>query len=142
VLVMQNQRPDIQQWVTTPQFVNGSELTYNDNQTLDFGGSNEFRYIDLRSLRLASERMANIAIDSSVRVNLVADVNYHNASYASVFDENGSFFIRNQDKANALAESDYVEVTFTLEDPNATDGDVYVVGGDNNYRRDELNQKA
>lgn len=142
VLVMQNQRPDVQQWLTTPLFVNGNELTYNDNQTLDFGGSNEFRYIDLRSLRLASERMANITIDSTVRVNLVADVNYHNASYASVFDENGNFFIRNQDKANALAESDYVEVTFTLEDPNATDGDVYVVGGFNNYRRDELNRMA
>src|SRR5690606_37682703 len=46
VLVMQNRRPDVQQWLATPQFVNGNELTYHDNRTLDFGGSNEFRYID------------------------------------------------------------------------------------------------
>jgi len=140
VLVMQNQRPDIQEWLMTPQFVNGSELVYRDNRTLDFGGSNEFRYIDLRSLRLASERVSNIAIDSTVRVTLVNDDNYNTASYASVFDENGSFFIRNQDKTDASTESDYVEVTFTLAAPQTTDGEVYIVGGFNNYRRTELNR--
>ncbi|WP_257656870.1 type IX secretion system plug protein [Parapedobacter lycopersici] len=140
VLVMQNQRPDVQEWLTSPQFVNGNELTYQDNRTLDFGGGNEFRYIDLRSLRLASERMADIAIDSTARVNLVPDINYRTAAYASVFDENGGFFIRNQDKASASAESDYIEVTFTLEDREQVPGTIYVVGGFNNYRREPANQ--
>ncbi|WP_257667113.1 type IX secretion system plug protein [Parapedobacter tibetensis] len=140
ILVMQNQRPDIQQWLTTPLFVNNQELTYNDNKTLDFGGGNEFRYMDLRSLRLASEHVANIAVDSSVRVDLVPDKNYSGASYASVFDENGLFFIRNQDKADATTESDYVWVTFTLEDDTMTGGSVHVVGGFNNYHCDESNK--
>lgn len=140
ILVMQNQRPDIQEWLTTPQFVNNNELTYQDNNTLDFGGSNEFRYIDIRSLRLASERVASIVIDSSARIDLVTDQRYENASYASVFDENGTFFIRNQDKANAEAESDYIEVTFTLEDNKTNDGEIYVVGGFNQYIRSAENK--
>ena len=140
ILVMQNQRPDVQQWLTTPQFVNGSELRYHDNRTLDFGGGNEFRYIDLRSLRLASERMANIQLDSIARVDVLPDKNYQTSSYASTFDENGQFFIRNQDKDNADTESDYIEVTFTLADDAVTDGDVYVVGGFNGYQRNASNK--
>ena len=140
LLVMQNQRPDVQQWLTTPQFVNGSELRYHDNRTLDFGGGNEFRYVDLRSLRLASERMANIQLDSTARVDLLPDENYQTSSYASTFDENGQFFIRNQDKDDADTESDYIEVTFTLADDAVTDGDVYVVGAFNGYQRNESNK--
>jgi len=140
LLVMQNQRPDIQQWVTTPQYVNGSELKYNDNRTLDFGGGNEFRFVDLRSLRLASERMANIQVDSTVRVALLPDENYQQATYASTFDENGNFFIRNIDKENADTESDYIAVTFTLADDAVTDGTVYVVGAFNGYQRNESNR--
>lgn len=140
VLVMQNQRPDIQQWLTTPLFVNDNELTYNDNKTLDFGGGNEFRYIDLRSLRLASERVANIRLDSAAWVDLIPDKNYKDASYASVFDENGNFFVRNQDKADADTESDYVWVTFSLQSDAKTDGSVYVVGRFNDYARGTASQ--
>ncbi len=136
VLVMQNQRPDIREWLTTPHFVNNNELTYNDNNTLDFGGGNEYRYFDLRSLRLASERMANIRLDSAVHVDLVADKNERAASYASVFDENGNFFVRNQDKSDADTESDYAWVSFSLEDVTTTEGKVYVVGAFNNYTLD------
>lgn len=140
ILVMQNQRPDVNQWLTTPQFVNNNELTYNDNNTLDFGGGNEFRYFDLRSLRLASERVANIRLDSAVHATLVADEQYRDASYASTFDENGNFFVRNQDKADADTESDYVWVAFSLADEGTTDGSVYVVGAFNNYIRSEANK--
>src|SRR5690606_9803864 len=122
ILVMQNQRPDVQQWLTAPHFVNGNELSYKDNKTLDFGGGNEFRYFDLRSLRLASERVADIRLDSAVHVDLVTDENYRDAAYASTFDENGNFFIRNQDKADADTESDYAWVTFSLVDESTTGG--------------------
>jgi len=140
VLVMQNQRPDVQQWLSAPAFIRNNELVYNENHTLDFGGGNEFRYIDLRSLRLASERIAGIAMDSTVRVKLLPDESYHTASYASTFDENGAYFIRNLDKPDAETESDYIWVTFTLENTSVEDGSVYVVGGFNNYTRNDANK--
>lgn len=140
ILVMQNQRPDVQQWLTTPYFVSNHELTYNDNNTLDFGGGNEFRYFDLRSLRLASEQVANIRLDSGIHVSLVTDQNYQDAPYASTFDENGNFFVRNQDKADADTESDYAWVKFSLEDDVPEAGAIYVVGAFNNYIRGEKNK--
>lgn len=140
ILVMQNQRPDVQQWLTTPHFISSNELTYNDNKTLDFGGGNEFRYFDLRSLRLASEQVANIQLDSGIYVDLVSDQNYKGASYASTFDENGKFFIRNQDKADADTESDYAWIRFSLEDDVPETGAIYVVGAFNNYTRGEENK--
>ena len=140
ILAMQNQRPDIIEWLTTPRFVNNNELSYNDNRTLDFGGSNEFRYFDLRSLRLATERVADIRLDSAVYAYLVTDEYDDQAAYASTFDENGHFFIRNQDKADANTESDYAWVTFSLNDEGATDGDIYVVGAFNNYNRNTTNK--
>lgn len=140
ILAMQNQRPDIIEWLTTPQFVNNKELSYNDNRTLDFGGSNEFRYFDLRSLRLASERVADIRLDSAVYVSLVTDGYEDQVAYASTFDENGQFFIRNQDKSDTDTESDYAWVTFSLTDEEAIDGDIYVVGAFNNYSRDASNR--
>lgn len=140
VLVMQNLRPDVQQWLNRPHFVSNNRLTYNDVRTLDFGGGNEFRYIDLRSLRLASERVAAIRQDSLVRVELLPDENYRDATYASVFDENGAFYIRNQDRPEAETESDYAWVTFTLADPTTNVGTVYVVGGFNRFARNDNNR--
>lgn len=134
ILVMQNQRPDIQEWLTAPMFVNNTSLIYNNMATLDFGGANEFRFIDLRSMQLASERVAKISIDSNVRVTLMADENYGHAAYASVFDENGVFYIRNQERADAGIESEYAQVTFSLVGSNVSEGDVYIVGGFNRFQ--------
>lgn len=142
ILVMQNQRPDIQQWLTTPLFVSNNELTYNDNHTLDFDGGNEFRYIDLRSLRLAAEQIAHITLDSMVKVDLIPDRNYSTSSYASAFDEDGAFYIRNLDKTDADSESDYAWVTFTLEDSSTENGSVHVAGSFNNYKIEESNKMA
>lgn len=140
IRVMQNKRPDRDEWVSSPQFIDSHNLIYNDTKTLDFGGSNEFNYVDLRSTRLASERVAHIEIDSTVRVKLLPDQDRSTMSYGSVFDEDGSFFIRNQDKHDADSESEYMYVRFTLEDLTDRGGDVYVVGGFNEYQYSEENK--
>lgn len=142
IRVMQNQRPDRDEWLGAPHFISDQKLLYNDTKTLDFGGSNEFQYVDLRSTRLASERVAHIAIDSAVRVALRPDEDPSALRYGSVFDEDGAFFIRNQDKADADSESEYMEVRFALKDPQARDGNVYIVGGFNQYRYTDENKMA
>lgn len=146
VLVMQNQRPDVQQRLRQPSFVSNTELRYHDPKTLDFPGGNEFRYVDLRSLRLASERVADIRSDSLVRVDLLADKNLSPLAYGNLYDENGAFFIRNEDRPHAPEEADYAQVTFRLSADairNETDLNgqhIYVVGAFNNYRRNPENQ--
>lgn len=143
VLALQNQRPDVQQWLRKPSFVNGSELRYEDRTTLDFEGGNEFRYVDLRSLRLASERIAQLYTDSLVHAQLTPDLDLSTLAYGTLYDENGAFFLRNEDRPNALEESDYAQVTFSLNisSPDQYQGaGIYVVGAFNNYERKEENK--
>lgn len=146
VLLMQNQRPDVQQWLQQPSFVSDAELRYHDPRTLDFPGGNEFRYVDLRSLHLASERVTAIHRDSLVNITLQTDQNISTHAYGNLYDENGAFFIRNEDRPGALEEADYAQVTFQLDaaalnqKADLNGHKIYVVGGFNDYQRSHENQ--
>ncbi len=141
VLVMQNGRPDNLQWATRPAFIRQNQLVYNDTKTFEFEGGNEFRFFDIRSMRLQSERVAGIRRDTANLVQLLPDVSMNTASYTSSFDENGSFFIRNQDGRDNRTDADYATVAFTLnaEHPPG-DGDAYIVGKFNDYRLSDENK--
>lgn len=145
ILIMQNQRPDVQQWLRQPSMVQEGSLQYRDPSTFDFAAGNEFRYIDLRSFRLASDRIASLKTDSLVKIELFPDANHADLAYASTFDENGAFFIRNQDRPDALEEADYALVHFQLDPKEmaarlTADATIYVVGAFNQYRREEENR--
>lgn len=135
VLVMQNQRPDYMMRLQTPNFSGNNEFKYTDRETLDFKGNNEFRFVDLRSFRVASERMKTILIDSLPTVALYTDEDLHANSYASTFDENGRFYLRNRDLNDEDIDGDYATVNFSLKTERETNGAIYLVGGFNNYQR-------
>ncbi|SEM93165.1 protein of unknown function [bacterium A37T11] len=138
--VMQNGRQDVQEILTRPMYVQDNLLQYFNNKTLDFQAGNEFRFVDLRSLRLKSERVASLYRDSQVTVNLVTDHDQSTEKYTSSFDENGAFYIRNQDMDQQLNSADYAKVTFSLDIPRQTDGDIYLVGAFNSYIRNQENR--
>jgi hypothetical protein len=139
--VFQNGREESTQKITKPTFVRGDALIYNDLNTLDFTGGNEFRHFDLRSLRYQSERVSTITKDSANWVTLTPEPSYATAAYSFVFDGNGSFFIRNQEGRSATTDADYATVQFRL---NATkpkeDGAAYIVGAFNNFQLKEENK--
>lgn len=141
LVVRQNGRPDVEQSVDRPNQIRPGQLLYNDLRTLEFNGSNEFRKFDFRSLRLQSERVEQIYKDSVNTVQLLPDQPYTASNYSYSFDENGDFFIRNQDGHDPATDADYAYVTFTLEAqrPQGT-GDVYVVGKFNDYRISDGNK--
>lgn len=150
VLVMQNQRPDVQQWLSRPSHVQEGTIQYRDLTTLDFPGGNEFRYVDLRSMRLASERVREIYRDSLMRIELLTDQATTGQSYGSLFDENGAFYLDNQDRPDAPEESDYALVRFSMEvDPLSlaaweesplSESQIHVVGAFNQYQRTAENR--
>lgn len=133
--VMQNQRPDNMMILKTPMFIGTSEIKYNNSGTLDFLGNNEFRYADLRSFKGGSAQIQDIRIDSLVDVLLFTDQDNKGNTYASTYDENGKFYIRNLDYNNQDINGDYADVTFTLQGQEVVAGDIYVVGGFNNYQQ-------
>lgn len=136
ILVMQNGRNDQTQLTTKPLFVRNNELVYSDLRTNDFPGGNEFRRFDTRSFRFKSQSTASISKDSLFNVQLFRDPNWNTPTYTSQFDENGRFYIINQDGSNDDYDGDYGYITFTLDalQPDAS-GHAYIVGSFNNYQK-------
>lgn len=140
-VVMQNGIPQTASWNKTPTFVRPGSLVYNDVNYNDFPGGNEFRKFDMRSFRYKAENVKEIIRDTTNKVMLFTDQNGNVAKFTNQFDENGSFFIRNQDGRDANIESDYANVYFTLNSPVPnTPGDAYVVGRFNNYVLNEASK--
>ncbi|GHE32594.1 hypothetical protein GCM10017764_14440 [Sphingobacterium griseoflavum] len=141
VYVLQNQRPDRTLKLRQPNFFNTNLFRYNNAETLDFEGGSEFRFVDLRSFRTASERVQSLQTsDSTIIVHLYTDNDQQQNSYASTFDENGRFYIRNQDFNDQTVDSDYAIVHFSLKTEKKVTGNIYIVGGFNNYTRTAENK--
>lgn len=137
-MVMQNERADILQTTTKPQFIRGNQLIYNDIKTNDFPGGNEFRRFDLRSLRLNSEHIAKIYQDTINTVLLLGDLPWNQTNYTFRYDNNGIFFVRNQDGSDPRIDADYAHIHFSLAaDKTNKDEDVYILGKFNNYQKND-----
>jgi hypothetical protein len=135
VLIMQNGRNDNAQTYSRPTFIRPGQLVYNDIRSADFKGGNEFRRFDLRSLRFRSERISRIIQDSINTVILLPDISENRPAYTFNYDENGVFFIRNQDGRDNRIDADYSTVYLSLAAKKpASTGDAYVVGRFNDYR--------
>ena len=140
-LVMQNGRFDNAQFAERAAFVRQNQLVYNDMRTFDFAGGNEFRRFDIRSLRFQTERVRHIVRDSVNIVQLLPDPNLNTASYTFNYDENGAFFIRNQDGRNNSTDADYATVKLELvSEAPSSEGRAYVVGKFNDFQLKEENR--
>ncbi|MEJ7693120.1 DUF5103 domain-containing protein [Daejeonella sp.] len=139
--VVQNNRPDNAQQVLRPTFIRPGQLVYNDLRGTDFMGGSEFRRFDIRSLRFRTERVSKITQDTVNTVALLTDIPENIRSYTFLYDENGSFFIRNQDGRDNRTDGDYSTVQLTLASKRpSNDGEAYVVGQFNDYKlTDKLN---
>jgi hypothetical protein len=134
-VVMQNFNANTIQVNTKPAFVRPNQLVYNDLNTNDFWGNNEFRKFDTRSLRFKGDNVRDIYRDNeAVNVMLFQDISRNNSTFANQYDENGNFFVRNTDGRDDKTESEYMGVLFTLNAPAPTaNGEAYVIGRFNNY---------
>ncbi len=133
-VVMQNGIPETASLNTRPAFIKQGSLAYNDINTNDFFAGNEFRKFDTRSVRYKAEHVQEIFRDTAINVILSADLPNGTARYSNQLDENGDFFIRNQDGRDNITESDYANILFTLNAvPPTPRGSAYVVGRFNNY---------
>jgi hypothetical protein len=139
-VVLQNDMPHTATLNVKPSSIKPGELQYNDAYSNDFSAGNEFRKFDTRSLRNPSANVAEILRDTANHVSLFQDA-VVTGSYMKILDENGNFFIRNQDNRDVDTESDYAYVTFRLKAGTAIENkDVYVAGRFNNYQLSPANK--
>jgi hypothetical protein len=136
--IMQNRHTETGIMNTKPYSIRGSQLIYNDFNTNDFPGGNEFRHLDTRSLQVNSERINHIYRDSVNTVVLLPDHNRDRPEYTFQYDVDGKWFVNTQDYRDSQTEADYAHVYFNLAiNKTSREGSAYIVGQFNNYRLDE-----
>ncbi len=143
VVVIQNNYWGNVTVIDRPTIFRGNYFEYSDEENTSFQAGKEWRWIDLRSLRLMSERMDKLMdSDSSNRVDVYVkpDGERRQQLYVYYRDYNGIFTIENRDNANPYWQSDYAWTHFTFIPPGnrAYEGkSVYLFGELTNYEQDD-----
>ena len=138
VVVMQNNRWDNMQSASNPTFIRGKEFEYSSEDNFIFEGGKEFRWLDLRSFRLQSERVRRIEyLDKAYEVYPVPDTVRSPNRYFYYKDLNGQYFIETLEDINPWWQGDYGTVHFTFI-PNGNSDfnhrNIYIVGEMNDWQ--------
>ncbi len=143
VVVVQNNLWSSASVIDRPNIFRGNYFEYSDEENTTFSAGKEWRWIDLRSLRLMSERMDKLFdSDTSDRVDVYVkpDGERRQQLYVYYRDINGIYTIENRDNANPYWQSDYAWTHFTFIPPGnkAYEGkSVYVFGELTNYEQND-----
>jgi hypothetical protein len=139
-VILQNNRWDVAQKDIMPTFLRGNILEYNQEQIGVFPGGKEWRWLDLRSFRLQSDRVESGEYGPDKRTFfLKKDADKTGDRYVYFPDYNGAFQITTYESVNPLWQGDYATIHFRLgkRDGAPFSGeDIYLIGGFTEY---ELN---
>jgi hypothetical protein len=138
VAILQNNVWSSVNIIDRPTIFRGNYFEYSDDENSTFQGGKEWRWIDLRSLRLLSDRMQRIVDTDKVRTDIYVkpDVERNQQVYIYYRDYNGIYLVENTDGTNPFWQSDYAWVHFTFIPPGkrAYEGkSVFLFGELTNY---------
>ncbi len=132
VVILQNNRWDNAQRNIPPTFVRGTSLEYSAENNCIFPGGKEWRWLDLRSLRLQSDRVERADYKkTSTDVFMFPDADRSGQRYVYFQDLNGMYLVETYETINPYWQSDFATVHFSLAPPNGTpypDKDIYLAG--------------
>lgn len=139
VVVLQNMRWDNAKYNVRPLMLRDGELDFQYlDGTLTFEGGNEFRYVDLKSLRSSTERIRSIEIrNDRYIVDLLHDKTRAFRPYITEQDINGKFLIQTDRGMDVSIDGEYAWVNFFL--PYETPfpgGTMFVTGQFNDWKVD------
>ena len=119
VVILQNNRWDVAQKDIPPTFVRGSTLEFNSENFAIFPGGKEWRWLDLRSFRLQSDRVERgLYNKNTTELFLKKDIDRNGQRYIYYPDLNGMYVITTYETINPLWQGDYATVHFSLATPN------------------------
>ncbi|MES2432115.1 MAG: DUF5103 domain-containing protein [Bacteroidota bacterium] len=138
VVVLQNNRWDNMQANVLPTFIRGNTLEYNTENSFVFPGGKEWRWLDLRSLRLLSERVDSAdKKKNSTDIFVTTDVDRSAQRYLYYTDFNGQYQVMTYESINPYWQGDYARVHFKFAPPNYLpykNKDVYLIGQLTDYQ--------
>jgi hypothetical protein len=139
-IVLQNNRWDNALNNIQPTFIRQNDLEYNSEEIL-FPGGREWRWLDLRSFRLQSDRVASAQYNAgSTEVFLKPDLDRTAQKLVFYRDNDGMYYNESSENLNYLWEADYANIHFSLipkDHQPFVDKDVFVFGELSNYGLDE-----
>ena len=142
VVVLQNYRWDNALTNLKPQFINGNVIKYNAELDCVVPAGKEYRWIDLRSFRLQTERVLRSEYHSnSTDVFAVPDHERATKVYQFIKDINGKFYPATLDGYDPNFEGDYASVHFSFVAPEPYAAyDMYIFGEMTNYECNNENK--
>ena len=112
--VIQNYRYNDASTESTPTFIRGNTVEYNNENIFIFPAGKEARWLDLQNLRLRSDRVANInSSTEKTTVYVKPDFSRATTAYYTFNDLNGNFLISNTESLQSENQNDYAFVNFT-----------------------------
>ena len=115
VVVLQNNRWDNAQKDIIPTFVRGNVLDYSNENIAQFPGGKEWRWLDLRSFRLQSDRIDHADYGKTyTNIYVVPDIDRSAQRYVYYPDYNSSFNIVTYESINPFWQGDYATVKFSF----------------------------
>lgn len=142
VFVMQNGRWDSRVQDVQPRMIIGSEYDFSLQEKLAFPAGNEFRYLDMKTLKYNTDRMKSLRYEADgYHVYIMTDEVRAGKSYISGEDINGRRLVAANNTRDPYSEGDYAWVHFLLPYPEpVTDGHLYVSGALSDWQYKPFNR--
>jgi hypothetical protein len=140
VVVLQNNNWQTSLFIDRPTISRGNYFEYSDEGITAMPAGREFRWIDLRSLRLLSDRVQRMeTVQDRAHIYVKPDPSRSGHPYLFYRDLNGAYTIETMESINPFWQGDYAYVHFSYfpAGNRAYEGnDVYVFGELTNYIKD------
>ena len=141
VVALQNYIWPTALYLNRPTIFRGNYYEYTDENLTSMPAGKEWRWIDLRSLRMMSDRMGRIESGRNrTDIYLRPDGERLQQVYVYYQDLNGRYVIETSDGVNPLWQTDYAYVHFTYIPPGNKPYEgrnIYIMGELTNYDIDE-----
>lgn len=142
VTILQNNRWDNALTTLKPFMVRGDVLDYSfDNGINQFDGGNEFRFIDLKSVKMVSGNIRSINMnDTNYLVTLWDNERRTFKVYVNNSDIDGRFLLKTDDESSVETMGEYASVRMFLRyDAPVVHGQLYVAGAFNGWQYNDEN---
>lgn len=141
VVILQNGRWDNAATGIKPSFFSRTKLEYNTERDAVFESGKEWRWVDLRSFRFQSDRIAEAVYKpNQAEVYLKPDGSRVSQRFNFYRDNNGRYSIETTETINPFWQGDYANIHFTYvpSNNNPLQGkDLFVFGELSGYKLDE-----
>lgn len=140
VVILQNNNWQTATFIDRPTIYRGNYYEYSDEAITSFQAMKEFRWVDLRSFRLKSDRVQEIdSRGDTTLIEVKPDPSRMEQAYIFFRDINGAYTIETYESINPFWQGDYAQVKFSYFPPGNREipgNDVYIFGELTNYGAD------